>query len=211
MTRQGFTLIELLIVVAIIGILAAIAIPNFLMAQVRAKVSRCVADMHSLTTGTEMYRVDNNYYPLYGQIRASGEVQYPAMDNINAMTNQTSFMGYCLTTPVAFIRNLFVDPFTANARVQGMSSVEGDFHIKNYDYLNMPQHIASFGGSAPPFAAELIPFWGQWRMAGAGPDGDRGIDIKRNVIYDPTNGTVSDGDIVRCQKYPQSIAQPNAP
>src|SRR5205809_2156755 len=59
----AFTLIELLIVVAIIAILAAIAVPNFLEAQTRAKVSRCAADMRSLRTGLESYVVDNNKYP----------------------------------------------------------------------------------------------------------------------------------------------------
>ena len=60
---KGFTLIELLIVVAIIAILAAIAVPNFLEAQVRAKVSRVKADMRSLATAIEAYVVDNNVYP----------------------------------------------------------------------------------------------------------------------------------------------------
>ena len=58
--RQAFTLIELLIVVAIIAILAAIAVPNFLEAQVRAKVSRTKADMRSIATAIESYRVDHN-------------------------------------------------------------------------------------------------------------------------------------------------------
>jgi len=61
--REGFTLIELLIVVAIIAILAAIAVPNFLEAQTRAKVSRLKADMRSAATGLEAYAVDNNDYP----------------------------------------------------------------------------------------------------------------------------------------------------
>jgi len=61
--RKGFTLIELLIVVAIIAILALIAVPNFLEAQTRSKVSRCKADMRSLATGMESYVLDWNQYP----------------------------------------------------------------------------------------------------------------------------------------------------
>src|SRR5690606_10911813 len=53
-----------LIVVAIIAILAAIAVPNFVAAQVRAKVTRTQSDMRTLATGLESYRVDNNEYPI---------------------------------------------------------------------------------------------------------------------------------------------------
>ncbi len=61
--EKGFTLIELLIVVAIIGIIAAIAIPNLLNAIDRGKQKRTMADMRSLGTSIESYAVDNNFYP----------------------------------------------------------------------------------------------------------------------------------------------------
>src|SRR5258706_1489699 len=61
--EKGFTLIELLIVVAIIGIIAAIAIPNLLNAIDRGKQKRTMADMRSVGTAVESYAVDNNVYP----------------------------------------------------------------------------------------------------------------------------------------------------
>lgn len=66
LTKRGFTLIELLIVVAIIAILAAIAVPNFLEAQTRAKISRVKNDHRSIATALESYAVDNNQYPEQG-------------------------------------------------------------------------------------------------------------------------------------------------
>ena len=61
--QSGFTLIELLIVIAIIGILAAIAIPNLLNAVQRGKQKRSMSDMRALATAIEAYAVDNNEYP----------------------------------------------------------------------------------------------------------------------------------------------------
>jgi general secretion pathway protein G len=61
---KGFTLIELLIVVAIIGIIAAIAIPNLLNAIDRGKQKRTMADLRSLGTAVETYSIDVNIYPV---------------------------------------------------------------------------------------------------------------------------------------------------
>ena len=65
---KGFTLIELLIVVAIIGIIAAIAIPNLLNAIDRGKQKRTMADLRSIGTAVESYAVDNNVYPVAATI-----------------------------------------------------------------------------------------------------------------------------------------------
>ena len=62
--RTGFTLIELLIVVAIIGIIAAIAIPNLLNAIDRGKQKRTMADTRAIGTAVESYAVDTNFYPI---------------------------------------------------------------------------------------------------------------------------------------------------
>lgn len=61
--EKGFTLIELLIVVAIIGIIAAIAVPNLLAAIQRSKRSRTAADLRAIGTGLGSYLVDYNFFP----------------------------------------------------------------------------------------------------------------------------------------------------
>jgi prepilin-type N-terminal cleavage/methylation domain-containing protein len=60
--QSGFTLIELMIVVVVIGILAAIAIPNFIALQMRAREGSTKANMHTLQVGAEDYAVQNNSF-----------------------------------------------------------------------------------------------------------------------------------------------------
>ena len=104
---RAFTLIELLIVVAIIAILAAIAVPNFLEAQTRSKVSRTKADMRSLATGMESYAVDHNKYPRGNYY----QLPYPLLTcGVTAPENGNAAL-LLLTTPIAYITTLFNDPF----------------------------------------------------------------------------------------------------
>jgi type II secretion system protein G len=74
--QKGFTLIELLIVVAIIGIIAAIAIPNLLNAINRGRQKRTMADIRSIGTALEAYSVDFNYYPKVAAATVTDLVPY---------------------------------------------------------------------------------------------------------------------------------------
>jgi len=63
-SEVGFSLIELLIVVAVIGIIAAIAIPNLLAAIQRSRQSRTMADIRMISEGVEAYQNDHTIYPV---------------------------------------------------------------------------------------------------------------------------------------------------
>ncbi|MBM3333558.1 prepilin-type N-terminal cleavage/methylation domain-containing protein, partial [Candidatus Sumerlaeota bacterium] len=100
--RTGFTLIELLIVVAIIAILAAIAVPNFLEAQTRSKVSRVKSDQRTLSMAIEAYTLDNDRPPI------DANHGYQVLTLWTSTTRDNAFN--CLTTPIAYITTIPIDP-----------------------------------------------------------------------------------------------------
>lgn len=205
--RYAFTLIELLIVVAIIAILAAIAVPNFLEAQTRAKVSRVTTDMRTLATALETYRLDNTGYPEYAVIITppGTTVQDPAVvhgpDYFECFSRVP---GLCITTPISYMNAIAPDLFAIN-HFDGPQPQVWDF-----SYKNSRQNSRIFQGNRAdepwlgPNGEKLLRDWGEWRLSSGGPDGTRITDIKRNIIYDPSNGTLSTGDIVRSQRFAQS-------
>jgi prepilin-type N-terminal cleavage/methylation domain-containing protein len=181
---QGFTLIELLIVVAIIAILAAIAVPNFLEAQIRSKHSRALGEFSSYATALESYAVDNNHYPSQGTEGGGGE------DRLNV-----------LTTPIAYMTSaMTVDPFTNISDPEDTN--------RYYKYRNYVELV----DSKPADYSEYVKMY-QWGVISCGPDkiviqskkffDNKGL-IKKDSYYDPTNGTVSAGDIFRTHLTGQS-------
>lgn len=175
--RSAFTLIELLIVVAIIGILAAIAVPNFLNAQIRAKIAKVESDMRSISTALESYRIDHNSYP--------GD-----HDLDNFFSERGLFR---ITSPVAYMSTLPTDPFVninmASTLNLGSSNAYADNGRPDYEMGSGADNPAQFRRQA-------------YSLMSYGPDGDDdnsshdpfpfGTDHDR---YDTTNGLVSSGNI----------------
>jgi len=64
-SQRGFTLIELLVVITIIGILAAIALPNYIKAKDKAKEAEAKASLHTIQVAVERYNTDHREYPPY--------------------------------------------------------------------------------------------------------------------------------------------------
>ena len=185
--KKAFTLIELLIVVMIIAILAAIALPNFLEFQIRAKVSRSLSDMRSIATGIEAYAVDNGVYP--NQACYTG-TPAPIPDCARLITRLKP-----VTTPIAYLTTLPRDIF--NPGVDNMS-VEGQ---DVYTYAEKVSH----GGSLKAFSGQYVnPEGPRWSLLSYGPiqnPGDHPTYVSASMYwstpYDPTNGTVSIGCIHR--------------
>jgi prepilin-type N-terminal cleavage/methylation domain-containing protein len=203
-----FTLLELIIVVGIIGILAVIFLPNFLEAQTRSKVSVAKANARLLVNAAEAYRVDWNGYPPTAQ-------RLP-LDPYGILSDVQLSV---LTTPVSYISPAaFHDPFgkvkSLAITVSSHAGVSSDYPIPdppnpnrsllyyNYKYFSLwtrnplinvigialvsigPDRRDSFGAFRP-FPPDALPPLAR----------QAGITDPHDTEYDPTNGTISGGDI----------------
>jgi len=175
--QRGFTLIELLIVIAIILILIAIALPNFLEAQMRARVTKAKSDMRSLHLAMDSYYLDWRVYPPEHE-----------RDTRNRMQRGLSW----LTAPIAYIKFLPEDPF----------AILGDDYAKGYTYVTY--EAGGIEQRLVPLA--MCPScMVTWMMFSNGPDYQQEIwaeeptyENGRDVTnYAPTNGTKSRGGIYR--------------
>ena len=72
MKRNGFTFIEILVVITIIGVLTAVGVTNFRVANQKAKDGRRQADLEQIRASLELYRSDQNLYPTTAQFPAAG-------------------------------------------------------------------------------------------------------------------------------------------
>lgn len=191
--RWGFTLIELLIVVAVVAILAALAVPNFREAHVRSKISRVRSDMRTLAMALEAYAADHNDYP------------QPTGNGIPKYLRQ-------LSTPIAYITNgRLPDPF--------LDRRGGITHEIEYWGCNDKRTAVGAAAIDGTLREESLG-GGQakiswWFLRSAGPDDDVNAggashttwldaNLLITYLYDPTNGTYSFGDLWRVGGSPAS-------
>lgn len=207
-SKKSFTIIELLIVVAIISILAAIAIPNFLEAQTRAKVARVKADMRTMLNGVEAYAVDHTKYPKrhYGVADGEQDTDHFVPDLDTKMEDLSR-----LTTPIAYLTSLPVDIFDRSVPAP-LNKIDYYDPIQTYRYVNY-------------LNIDPVKKRPGYMLLSVGPDGYIGV-LESGApggyppqplgtrwtyrwVYDPTRGTISMGNIMRFQsnEEPSDVMQ----
>jgi len=208
---RGFTLIELLIVIAIILILVAIAVPNFMASRIRAQVTRVRADMKLVATALEAYHAQYGRYinPCYPAISnqidicpasvGGGYGQGPLWLMVSSGAVSNLSKGVQLTSPTRFIGDkLPIDPFmTAALTNPNIKESSAIYYGKTRNHR--PGHPAEPTPTYGPPPYNIILGGTTWVMHSFGPDllqdGNQPGYGNDGYIYSPTNGVKSYGDI----------------
>ncbi len=180
--HKAFTLIELLIVVAIIGILAAIAVPNFINAQTRAKLARAYGDIDAIESALHQYRLDNN--------------KFPPSHNGSSYIDPHFLRFVYLTTPVSYLSAVPLDVFAAkhNQNTGGYNTLGGDYLGDPYRYLEAQFHPTIHQFSKTDEYERYV-----YLLSSRGPDRLMNWQMEPRLPdaleYDSSNGLNSKGDI----------------
>ncbi len=195
LTHQGFTLIELLIVIAVILILIAIALPNMIEARMRSQVVHAYAEMVTLTQAEDAHFLDHRTF--------TQDIIDPGDD-----------IGNSLTTPIRYLKEVPLDPFGKYTN-QGTKTIQMYRIGSGNVAINRPKF--PLDGCRPRVdkgctsQSERFPaICDSLMVLSKGPDDrDSGGSIQLYPhplggaigtvyrVYSPTNGTYSEGDMYR--------------